>query len=100
MEGARRENQCVPVSRCTRTLCIPSVAFCLGLVKENHITAIASCKVHSIQDLAQPLYGIEQDVSLPDYSLILRALDRRSVCLDNAFHFINGAVESARRDEA
>lgn len=52
-----------------------------------------------IQNLAQPLHLVQQDVALPHDSLILRVLERRPCCLHDAVHLVDRRVQPARRDE-
>ncbi len=56
--------------------------------------------VRSVQHLTQPLYGVEQDVALPDDRLVLRVLDRRAIRLHDTVDLVDRTVQPSRCNEA
>ena len=49
-----------------------------------------------IQNFAQPLDVVEQDIPFAHDSVALRALDRRPVCFNNTVHFVDRRMQSPR----
>ena len=45
------------------------------------------------------MHRVQQQITLPNHSLILRILQRRSIRLYYPVHFINRAVQTTGRDE-
>ena len=69
------------------------------ITHESYVYYNSRMRTRSIQHLAQPLHGIQEDIALTDDRLVLRVLERRPVRLHDAVHLVDRAVQPARRDE-